>query len=201
MTEINYKSPSSTTFFPNKNSFFNAFTFFLSCLSIMRIYNFNNPKNNKIPSITRLLGLFLMLLHTVLPSTANLIFHQIEIGSDCMKAMCLADSGCIQKGCSRDVFDRLGCGYFRMNIWQFKQCYEPGRQIGEDSESAWIRCSEDYECASKCIVQVASRFRLKCYGKSDCETIARLHDGGANGCRTGDTLPYWVTVKSFCPDC
>jgi len=27
----------------------------------------------------------------------------------------------------------LGCGYFRMNIWQFKQCYEPGRQIGEDS--------------------------------------------------------------------
>jgi len=50
-----------------------------------------------------------------------------------MKAMCLADSGCIQKGCSRDVFDRLGCGYFRMNIWQFKQCYEPGRQIGEDS--------------------------------------------------------------------
>ncbi|KAL7078544.1 hypothetical protein ACQ4LE_002104 [Meloidogyne hapla] len=167
----------------------------------MRIYNSNKPKNDKNLSITRLIGVILVLLNTVAPSTANLIFHQIEIGSDCMKAMCLADSGCIQKGCSRDVFDRLGCGYFRMNIWQFKQCYEPGRQIGEESESAWIRCSEDYECASKCIVQVASRFRLKCYGKNDCETIARLHDGGANGCRTGDTLPYWVTVKSFCPDC
>lgn len=37
-----------------------------------------------------------------------------------MKAMCIADSTCVQKGCSRDVFGRLGCGYFRMNIWQFK---------------------------------------------------------------------------------
>lgn len=24
---------------------------------------------------------------------------------------------------------------------------------------------------------------MKCYGKSDCETLARIHDGGANGCR------------------
>lgn len=72
---------------------------------------------------------------------------------------------------------------------KIQQCYEPGRQIGEDSETAWVRCSEDYECASKCIKvnpnilgtiefcalsiiqQVANRFRLKCYGKSDCETV------------------------------
>ncbi|KAI3411912.1 hypothetical protein GPALN_001970 [Globodera pallida] len=118
-----------------------------------------------------------------------------------MKAMCMADSECEQQGCAEDTFGRLGCGFFRMNIWQYKQCYEPGRRIGEPSETAWIRCSEDYECASKCIVHVASRFRLKCYGKSDCETIARIHDGGANGCRTGETLPYWFSVKSFCPDC
>ena len=37
-------------------------------------------------------------------------------------------------------------------VMHLQQCYEPGRMIGEDSESAWIRCSEDYECASKCIV-------------------------------------------------
>jgi hypothetical protein len=38
-----------------------------------------------------------------------------------MKAMCDVDSeGCVQKGCARDAFGRLGCGYFRMNIWQFK---------------------------------------------------------------------------------
>uniref|UniRef100_A0AC34Q9C2 Lysozyme n=1 Tax=Panagrolaimus sp. JU765 TaxID=591449 RepID=A0AC34Q9C2_9BILA len=134
-------------------------------------------------------------------STHSLHFDEIEFDSDCMKAMCQADSECIQKGCARDDFGRLGCGYFRMNIWQFKQCYEPGRDIGEDSEDAWIRCSESYECASKCIKMIASRFRLKCYGKSDCETIARIHDGGANGCRTGLTLKYWESVRSYCKNC
>lgn len=48
---------------------------------------------------------------------------------------------------------------------------------------------------------MASRFRLKCYGKSDCETIARIHDGGQNGCRNGETLIYWKTVKLHCPNC
>lgn len=37
-----------------------------------------------------------------------------------MKAMCFADSDCVQKGCARDKSGRLGCGYFRMNIYQFK---------------------------------------------------------------------------------
>uniref|UniRef100_A0A914DMA2 lysozyme n=1 Tax=Acrobeloides nanus TaxID=290746 RepID=A0A914DMA2_9BILA len=143
-------------------------------------------------------------LFVVLVQVVSAIFNveDIEFDSDCMKAMCDVDSeGCVQKGCARDAFGRLGCGYFRMNIWQFKQCYEPGRIIGEDTEDAWVRCSEDYECASKCIKQVASRFRFKCYGKNDCETIARIHDGGANGCRTGLTLKYWEDVKAKCPQC
>ncbi|CAD5218229.1 unnamed protein product [Bursaphelenchus okinawaensis] len=118
-----------------------------------------------------------------------------------MKAMCIADSGCHQTGCATDAFGRVGCGFFRMNIWQFKQCYEPGRLIGEESEEAWMKCAENFECASNCIKHVATRFRLKCYGKSDCETIARIHDGGANGCRTGVTTPYWEAVKEICPDC
>uniref|UniRef100_A0A7E4ZT56 lysozyme n=1 Tax=Panagrellus redivivus TaxID=6233 RepID=A0A7E4ZT56_PANRE len=128
---------------------------------------------------------------------ATLNFDNIEFDSDCMKAMCYADSECEQKGCSRDYNGRMGCGFFRMNIYQFKQCYEPGREIGEDSEDAWMRCSENYECSSKCIKMIASRFKLKCYGKSDCETIARIHDGGANGCRTGLTLRYWNTVQHY----
>lgn len=44
----------------------------------------------------------------------------VAFDSDCMKAMCIADSGCVRTGCARDIFNRLGCGYFRMNIWQFK---------------------------------------------------------------------------------
>uniref|UniRef100_A0AC35U8P2 Lysozyme n=1 Tax=Rhabditophanes sp. KR3021 TaxID=114890 RepID=A0AC35U8P2_9BILA len=127
--------------------------------------------------------------------------HQIEFKNECIKAMCIADSGCVQTGCSIDIHGRQGCGYFRMNVWQFKQCYQPGREIGEDSEVAWVRCAEDYDCASNCIKQVASRFRLKCYGKTPCELLARLHDGGANGCRTGTTLTYWSHVKEICPNC
>uniref|UniRef100_A0A0N5A745 lysozyme n=1 Tax=Parastrongyloides trichosuri TaxID=131310 RepID=A0A0N5A745_PARTI len=125
----------------------------------------------------------------------------IEFKNECLKAMCKADSGCQQQGCARDIHQRLGCGYFRMNIFQYKQCFQPGRKIGEEVESAWIRCSEDYDCASNCIMQVAARFRLKCYGKSPCELLSRTHDGGANGCRTGATISYWHHVKELCPDC
>lgn len=68
-----------------------------------------------------------------------------------MKAMCMADSGCTKNGCTTDQFGRLGCGFFRMNVFQFRQCYEPGRLIGEDTEAAWLRCAEDFACASDCI--------------------------------------------------
>ncbi|KAK6014463.1 Destabilase, partial [Ostertagia ostertagi] len=97
--------------------------------------------------------------------------------------MCDADSGCVPKGCSIDQNNRIGCGYFRLNIYQFRQCYQPGKKEDEDEEVAWINCAEDYGCSSECIRVLGSRFRVKCYGKSDCETLARIHDGGANGCR------------------
>lgn len=44
----------------------------------------------------------------------------VEFTNDCLRAMCEADSGCVPKGCSRDTHGRLGCGYFRINIYQFK---------------------------------------------------------------------------------
>ncbi|VDM62220.1 unnamed protein product [Angiostrongylus costaricensis] len=97
--------------------------------------------------------------------------------------MCDADSGCVPKGCSVDQNNRIGCGYFRLNIYQFRQCYQPGKQEDEDEEVAWIKCAENYTCSAECIRVLGSRFRVKCYGKSDCETLARIHDGGANGCR------------------
>jgi hypothetical protein len=92
-----------------------------------------NPMDLRRPIL--LLQLCCLLLRPL--AMANLVFHQsifermrgilllklsflVEFDSDCMKAMCMADSGCVQEGCARDAFDRLGCGYFRMNIWQFK---------------------------------------------------------------------------------
>ncbi|KAK0398233.1 hypothetical protein QR680_002486 [Steinernema hermaphroditum] len=135
------------------------------------------------------------------PSKSFLLFPQVEFDNECLRAMCVVDSGCQSKGCSNDANGRLGCGYFRLNMYQYKQCYQPGKQIDEDSETAWLRCAEDYECSSQCIKTLGNLFRLKCYGKSDCETLARIHDGGASGCRHGETLPYWLAVRAECIGC
>ncbi|CAD6193529.1 unnamed protein product [Caenorhabditis auriculariae] len=135
-------------------------------------------------------------------SAALLMFDRVQTESACLMAMCEADSGCVPIGCSIDHFDRIGCGYFRLNIYQFRQCYQPGMKDVDDEESAWIRCAEDYECSSQCIKTLGSRFRVKCYGKNDCETLARIHDGGANGCRDRKTIGYWKRVRDNCgPEC
>lgn len=44
----------------------------------------------------------------------------MEFPSDCMRAMCEADSGCVPKGCDEDIHGRYGCGYFRLNIYHYK---------------------------------------------------------------------------------
>ncbi|VDK67406.1 unnamed protein product [Anisakis simplex] len=75
----------------------------------------------------------------------------VEFDDDCMRAMCETDSGCVPKGCSRDIYGRLGCGYFRLNIYQYKQCYQPGRLDDQDEDEAWIACSEDYQCSQQCL--------------------------------------------------
>uniref|UniRef100_A0A0M3ILG9 lysozyme n=1 Tax=Ascaris lumbricoides TaxID=6252 RepID=A0A0M3ILG9_ASCLU len=80
-----------------------------------------------------------------------LMFPQVEFTNDCMRAMCEADSGCVPKGCSEDMYGRLGCGYFRLNIYQYKQCYQPGREDDQDEDEAWIACAENYECSQECL--------------------------------------------------
>ncbi|KAK6747263.1 hypothetical protein RB195_000460 [Necator americanus] len=127
-----------------------------------------------------------------------LMFDRVDSENACLLAMCDADSGCVPKGCSIDQNKRIGCGYFRLNIYQFKQCYQPGKKEDEDEEIAWINCAEDYHCSAECIRVLGSRYRVKCYGKSDCETLARIHDGGANGCRDRNTAYYWKKVGDIC---
>ncbi|CAI4227772.1 unnamed protein product [Auanema sp. JU1783] len=145
--------------------------------------------------LRQLIFLFAVLNFEVQPL---LMFEKVESENACLLAMCDADSGCVPKGCSIDQNERIGCGYFRLNIYQFRQCYQPGRQDDEDEETAWIKCSEDYECSAQCIKTISARYRVKCYGKSDCEAMARIHDGGANGCRDRNTAFYWKKVRDAC---
>uniref|UniRef100_A0A1I7XSE7 lysozyme n=1 Tax=Heterorhabditis bacteriophora TaxID=37862 RepID=A0A1I7XSE7_HETBA len=140
------------------------------------------------------IGIASALLGLVSLTDSLLMFDRVESENACLLAMCDADSGCVPKGCSIDQFDRIGCGYFRLNIYQFRQCYQPGKKEDEDEDIAWINCAEDYECSAQCIRTLGSRFRVKCYGKSDCETLARIHDGGANGCRERLEKKYVRTI-------
>ncbi|PAV62680.1 hypothetical protein WR25_20411 [Diploscapter pachys] len=78
-------------------------------------------------------------------------FFAVDSEQNCFLSMCHIDSGCVPLGCSIDQYDRIGCGYFRMNIYQFRQCYQPGKGEDEDENEAWIRCAEDYECSMQCI--------------------------------------------------
>ncbi|MFH4977093.1 hypothetical protein AB6A40_003802 [Gnathostoma spinigerum] len=145
--------------------------------------------------------LFIFNAHFLISVYCLLRFPQVKIKRECLLAMCKADSGCMKKGCSIDTHGRHGCGYFRLNIYHYKQCYQPGKREGQDEDEAWIACAESYECSKLCIRRLGNRFKVKCYGKSDCEAVARIHDGGANGCRSKDTLEYWNLVKQKCPHC
>ncbi|GMT23406.1 hypothetical protein PFISCL1PPCAC_14703, partial [Pristionchus fissidentatus] len=141
----------------------------------------------------------IVLICLLLPSIDSvLMYESVESDDLCLRAMCEVDSGCVPHGCDKDSNGRIGCGYFRLNIQQFRQCYQPGKKEDEEEELAWINCSQDYECSASCIKTLGFRFKVKCYGKSDCEAIARVHDGGANGCRARETAFYWKQVKQSC---
>lgn len=91
----------------------------------------------------------------------------------CIQCICNVESGCRPLSCKWDV-NSLSCGYFQVfnkrfclclmleyimhtkTFYQIKKgyyidCYEPERRKGEALESAWKRCSSDYDCSAKCI--------------------------------------------------
>nr|pir hypothetical protein C55F2.2 - Caenorhabditis elegans [Caenorhabditis elegans] len=80
-----------------------------------------------------------------------LMFDKVEDDHPCLLAMCDQDSGCVPLGCSVDQFDRIGCGYFRLNIYQFQQCYQPGKKDEDTENEAWMNCAQDYQCSASCI--------------------------------------------------
>ncbi|MCP9265704.1 Ilys-4 [Dirofilaria immitis] len=114
------------------------------------------------------------------------------------------------EGMDAAIFDSTSITIKYGNLFQLKeknflvqnlQCYQPGKENDQDEEEAWLTCAKNYECSQECLRRLSNRYKLKCYGKGECETLARIHDGGANGCRSKDTLIYWNIVKQKCPHC
>ncbi|KAH7704626.1 Protein ILYS-3 [Aphelenchoides avenae] len=117
------------------------------------------------------------------------------LSEDCLKCICNKESyGCKPIGCKMDV-GSLSCGYYQIKKDYYTDCGTPGKQAGDSLEDAWKRCADDYDCASQCVRAYVNRYKANCDGKSDCEAMARLHNGGPQGCNRPGTQGYWDAIK------
>uniref|UniRef100_A0A0K0EW43 lysozyme n=1 Tax=Strongyloides venezuelensis TaxID=75913 RepID=A0A0K0EW43_STRVS len=67
----------------------------------------------------------------------------------------------------------LSCGYYQIKLPYYKDCGEP----------------DDYACTTACVE--IYYYRFNCPGKSDCESMARLHNGRPSECYSSSTYGYW----------
>uniref|UniRef100_A0A915P5Q3 lysozyme n=1 Tax=Meloidogyne floridensis TaxID=298350 RepID=A0A915P5Q3_9BILA len=113
----------------------------------------------------------------------------------CLKCICNHESGCKPLKCHWDV-NSLSCGYFQIKLPYYKDCGSPMRKSGESIDSAWKRCSSDYQCSLKCVQAYIKRYQGKCPANMNaCEKMSRVHNGGPGGCRSSSTNGYWAAIK------
>eukprot|EP00105_Crassostrea_gigas_P040228 XP_019924376.1 PREDICTED: lysozyme [Crassostrea gigas] len=55
-------------------------------------------------------------------------------------------------------------------------------------------CANDYTCASNCVRAYMKRYIGSSGCPANCESYARIHNGGPRGCRYPSTLRYWEKV-------
>ncbi|KHJ77276.1 Destabilase, partial [Oesophagostomum dentatum] len=82
----------------------------------------------------------------------------------------------------------------------YQDCGTPGRKSGEDITAAWKRCSDNLECATKCVQAYYARYKSQCSstGQGECQVMARNHNGGPTGCLKVYTALYWAVVVKCC---
>uniref|UniRef100_A0A914VN17 lysozyme n=1 Tax=Plectus sambesii TaxID=2011161 RepID=A0A914VN17_9BILA len=88
----------------------------------------------------------------------------------------------------------LSCGYYQINKAYYEDCGQPGGK----GEEAWKGCSDDYNCATTCVQKYVSKYAYKCQGVGLCQQMARIHNGGPNGCNDEGTIGYWNAIRSCC---
>ncbi|KAI6183063.1 Lysozyme [Aphelenchoides bicaudatus] len=115
---------------------------------------------------------------------------------ECLSSICQVESNCRPLDCKWDV-NSLSCGYFQIKLDYYKDCYMPGKRNGESNTTAWKRCAADYDCSVQCIQAYTRRYGHRCGVSNSCEKIARLHNGGPNGCNKHATISYWNRMKTL----
>ncbi|CAC5390236.1 Lysozyme 3,Lysozyme 2,Lysozyme 1,Invertebrate-type lysozyme,Lysozyme [Mytilus coruscus] len=97
------------------------------------------------------------------------------------------ESGCRPLDCKWDV-NSNSCGYLQIKQVYWEDCGKPGGSLEA--------CSKDKHCASQCVQHYMSRY-INHYGCAhNCESYARMHNGGPAGCKHTNTLGYWNNIQS-----
>lgn len=109
------------------------------------------------------------------------------VSTQCLKCICMQESGCKPIGCHYDV-NSDSCGYFQIKEGYWKDCYSPG--------TSWRQCADDLHCASQCVQNYMKRYASHYGCPMTCEGFAREHNGGPNGCHHSSTLSYWHGVQT-----
>ncbi|VDH90465.1 Hypothetical predicted protein [Mytilus galloprovincialis] len=120
-------------------------------------------------------------------STHSGTFATGVVSDKCMQCICDLESGCRPLDCKWDV-NSNSCGYMQIKQVYWDDCGKPGGSLEA--------CSKDKHCASQCVQKYMSRY-INHYGCAhNCESYARMHNGGPAGCKHTNTLGYWSHIQS-----
>jgi len=108
----------------------------------------------------------------------------------CMKCICQTE-GCEDEigKCNFDV-DSDSCGPYQIKQGYYNDCSGGGND--------WQGCAKDMACSETCVKSYMALYGAGCADNPTCETYARIHNGGPNGCNMDGTLDYWARVKDCC---
>jgi len=110
--------------------------------------------------------------------------------TNCMKCICEVE-GCEKNigKCNYDV-NSDSCGPYQIKNPYWIDCGKPGND--------WRTCTKQLACSETCVQKNLNHYGPICNKKPTCETYARVHNGGPNGCKYSSTVGYWEKVAACC---
>ncbi|XP_033751759.1 lysozyme-like isoform X1 [Pecten maximus] len=119
-------------------------------------------------------------------TSAHGSFTSGVVSAHCLSCICQHESGCKPLGCAWDV-NSDSCGYFQLKDVYWQDCGRPGGSLAA--------CAADLHCSSGCIQKYMSRYIGGSGCAHNCESYARIHNGGPAGCHHSNTLHYWNAIQ------
>ncbi|XP_060068278.1 lysozyme-like [Ylistrum balloti] len=110
------------------------------------------------------------------------------VSQHCLDCICQHESGCRPLGCAWDE-NSDSCGYFQLKDVYWQDCGKPGGSLAG--------CAADLNCSSTCVQKYMTRYIRYSGCAHNCESYARIHNGGPRGCKHSNTLRYWSDVEKL----